>query len=432
MQVTLRTRSLTLLLGLALTAPATGAPLQITKIPLAEAVAANKTDGRVLVVSVLPANSAAQASHRMMVDDMSDIGAWVRDQGVAVETDVNTARALLGPYQGARPPSLIALKQGEILGRMEGQAWPREALLWLNGLLNDQAPTVEEIIAAERDDPAVAVDVHARSRAVTGLITDGRFHDATIECVWLWKHMAEREPGMFGVRRSFFAGDLKKLVGRFEPARAVFLQTRDAIEPRAIRADPDPQALSDWIVLNEIVQDEAATLRWFDGVKREPGGMEHVRSVSFLLDGLLLERSRWDDLALFGRTPMGELERAVRQREEMARLNAQRLGQDAPEGSRAAMKQAEEGVFRLNVGRIYGSLLAGERLQDAEAVAAKAREIDPNLSMLRALVEAAIQAEHVLPMHADWATQVDESREFGAPNLSRSVRETLERAGAKK
>ena len=79
-------------------------------------------------------------------------------------------------------------------------------------------------------DPA---DMRARMDLAKELRRAGRYEEATAEHVWLWEHMLEHEPALYGVRMSFFAGDLQRLVNDHAPARAAIEQLRDRAAPAA-------------------------------------------------------------------------------------------------------------------------------------------------------------------------------------------------------
>ncbi len=91
----------------------------------------------------------------------------------------------------------------------------------------------------------------------------GEFETATGHYLWLWEHMLEHQPAMYGVRLSFMAGEIEELVAAHEPARRAFTLKRDALGER-LEDDPTPrdqEILVDWVALNQILRDDETLLR---------------------------------------------------------------------------------------------------------------------------------------------------------------------------
>jgi hypothetical protein len=206
----------------------------------------------------------------------------------------------------------------------------------------------------------------------------GRYDEATVEHVWLWEHMLEHEPAMVGVRMSFFASDLQRLVSLHAPARAAIEQMRDQAVPPA-SGPIDVDAFRDWMCLNGVLGEQARSLAWYDelpAANRPRLGplLEHD------IIRLLIEAERWADAGALYDQPLATIDRG-------AKMLAHTPG-NVPAEMLERFREMKCRSFRNSAAQLVRALRAAGRAEEVELVAQRARTVDPSEEMLQALADA--------------------------------------------
>lgn len=165
--------------------------------------------------------------------------------------------------------------------------------------------------AVEEKEPVSDFELFFDARR---LANSGDLEGATAKYLSVWQ--STREPQ--GLRRVPFCADhddVRTLLSKYEPAQTSFTRIRDeltAIVEKDARCTS--YQLADWFLLNQMLDDNARTLAWFDRVKSPDvwkrwsgnGWAEH-----FMLK-LLRESKRWPDLCLAVPDPLESLQAARR------------------------------------------------------------------------------------------------------------------------
>jgi hypothetical protein len=216
------------------------------------------------------------------------------------------------------------------------------------------------------------------------LLRARRFDEATEEMVWLWNNIARVEPGMEGVRVSFMAGDIEELVGQHAAARTRFTDIRQRTAALAeAGASAAGEARLDWMVLNEILGDNARTLDWFDAVKADARYAALLEQVAHRLIPLLTERQRLADIGRLYADPVAHLVRNHQITKPPESLAA------ATGGVPSEMLDKIQGMlarrFREDSALLVASLRAAGRPGEASAVENEARRLDSSAEMQAAL-----------------------------------------------
>lgn len=178
-----------------------------------------------------------------------------------------------------------------------------------------------------------------------------RLDEATDEYVWLWQHMVESDPAMYGVRHTFLVEELKRLVATHRPAMDAFLAIRAAVAPPE-EGEPDHTALTDWLCLNAVLGREAESLAWYDRARVTvtfDGRM--ARLLESIILPILLREQRWGDAGELYTNPL-------------ARIPQLRL-----------MRMQE---WRAAVASLVRALRAARRFEEANAAEVAARDLDPS------------------------------------------------------
>ncbi len=141
--------------------------------------------------------------------------------------------------------------------------------------------------------------------------------------------------------------------------------------------------MSDWIVLNQVFNDEAATLQWFDQAKNQP--KHNFAQESELLADLLIRNNRLADVANFiYQDPVQKLKDAFR------------LSQNAKESNRVDNAFVREAVT------LYLCCLAAHLDAKAEQVAKEALQLQNTTQLRKQLVLTAYKLHLLTPFQLKW------------------------------
>jgi hypothetical protein len=347
-----------------------------------DARAEARAAGKWLIVEA--ASDGSQPS-RLMVDAWQSqrVIDWIEAHAVAVRVDVDEAHALAAELDVRTVPTLIAFKDGEEKARATGFLDQARLLIWLVGLDQPRKGAIERLISRGSGD--LETDMQARTSFAKALLDDQSYADATEHYVWLWHNMARVDPRMTGVRVSFMAHELERLVAIYGPARRRFEEIRDQAAVAAEATPTSGELRHDWAVLNRALGEGERTLRWFDDVKRDPAANEVVRACGCLLIDLLKARQRWADVGRLYRDPLKELASLHRIHQAMPlTMMSKMVGEEAV----ARMREVTTAQFRTGTAELYASLRAAGRDADAKEVHAEALRLDDSEAMRSALADS--------------------------------------------
>jgi len=391
-------------------APDDGKPPIFTDLSLGDAVARNADDGRILVIK----GTAVWCGPCKRMDATTwreaEVVEWFAERGVALALDVDRHREDAQRLRIRAMPTLIAFKGGEEVDRVLGYQSGEALIEWLDRVSRGETTDsrLDAMLARPREG-AGAPSIQDRLGLARELVMAGRLDAATDEYEWLWGNMLRIEPAMVGVRGSFTASEMKMLADQHDAARERFTALRDAAGERLANDPRSHRWLDDWIVLNDVIGDEAATLEWWDRIKTEPDVERTVGLVEFRLVELLERHDRWADLGRVIKQPMQKLAREAHMlqmiiaTERTRPVEAEVEGDDgAPARHTAAaslMRRHATDRFRDSAARLYASLLAADRDADAAKIAAEAiriESVDSEL-MAQSLVATAIRVDQPRP-----------------------------------
>ncbi len=298
---------------------------------------------------------------------------WLSRKFVAIRLDVDADPTEAERLSLTTPPTLLALRDGVELDRLSGLRDALGVKQWLLGMVSDH-PSLDQAREA-----ASSGGVHAKMNLLRELTGRGSLEEATALAVWLWENMLRLEPGMIGVRHSFFVRDLKRLVA-VHPAASDDLQRLR----NAALATPSVNGVRDWVTLNSVLGDDDATLAWFaerlDRVSVE--GPDFLRGVEHSVVSLLAERDRWSDVGRAILDPMASARRALVVRDAMA-ASPPPKGRASDHCLTVATRD-----FRDRIGLLVRGLVAAGREDDAQRVEDFARTTDDAPEMASTIATA--------------------------------------------
>ena len=137
-------------------------------------------------------------------------------------------------------------------------------------------------------------DAFDRSGLASALLKAGLLEEALGHYDWLWCHAVEVDPEMAGPRTSFMAYEIAELCSKLPTAQARFAQLRDEAEGHVSIDDRrGREAICDFIVLNEAIDEDDRTLAWFGKLNLERRRALPQWAIRFHLLPLLYEQKRW-------------------------------------------------------------------------------------------------------------------------------------------
>jgi thiol-disulfide isomerase/thioredoxin len=302
------------------------------------------------------------------------VAEWLESHGIAIQIDVDEHQALARKLEVRAMPTVIAFRAGQEQDRVVGFRNPQALLAWFKALERGETDLDQARGALAQPER----DMEGRLDLADRLLQSGKLDEAAAHYLWLWDNIAKVEPGMSGVRVSFMASSIERLVAAHAPARARFAEVRDRA---GAAADADPAAAwlrFDWVVLNEVLGDQAATLAWFDGVKDGGVAAPVIEKVAQRLIPLLTQHKRWADIGRVYADPVAELLR------EHELMNVPVPDWVDPE----VMSQVSAMMavrFRENAALLFLALRAAGRGDEARAIEREASRLDPSDEMRTAL-----------------------------------------------
>lgn len=319
---------------------------------------------------------------------------WLGEQAIAIQVDVDAEPEVARELRIRAMPTVIVFKDGAEFDRVVGYRSADELLAWLEDVKAGR--TSVDTLRAEAGAPGAGENVEARLELARSLSQAGKYEEAAEEYEWLWLNMLQHQPSYSGVRVSFMASDMKELIAEHPPARDRFLKLRNQTEARLKQEPRTWDDLTDWIVLNSVIDDEDATLAWVDRIKGTDSGKDTLRRVNYLIDELLLQRGRWADYGTIQWNPLGTL------RQEHAQIAMfEQMQDELDEEQRAEFRRYATERFVQVAGNLHASLLAADREDEAWQVAEEATKLLDDDALAPTLVRTALRAGEARPRHLE-------------------------------
>ena len=238
------------------------------------------------------------------------------------------------------------------------------------------------------------------------------------------------DPHMLGVRGSFMAMDMKALAERSADAKARFTLLREVAAAKRTADPASVEFLDDWIVLNEVIGEDDATLAWFDRVKMGEGeGASETKmlgGVSFRIVGLLLAKDRLADVVRLYPDPLAEIRSDFELSAEMARRQPA-LPDFLDEATKESVRAQPWTQFREKVAVLYAGFLAAGKDEKAAEIMAEARKLYDRPRLVTGVIGFAVEKGQARPAMNGL---LDDAEKAGAD--VKELRAQLEKALAEK
>ncbi len=335
---------------------------------------------------------------------------WVDDHAIAISADLDAMRRGAEIQKVNAVPTMIAFKGSTEFDRVVGYRTPDQLLEWFSSL--ESGATADDRLNAEiasLPTDGGEEEVDARYELAGRLAEGGRLEAAADQYIWLWNNIPNMDTGYDGVRVSFMAGEMERLAQQSPECRARFVSLRDALTPK-ITPGPafDEDALDDWIVLNRRVLGESrAVIEWAERTTVEAENTDGWRDPFGAVRRELIGLRRWDLAAKFAGDIRGRANAAI----WMA--NQQRPVSDQfDEADRAELVASLARMNRERLAEFHTLALVRGLDEDARTIADEALEFDPSDDMRLAIVQSAMSARLVRPMHAEILEKCPSATEY--------------------
>ncbi|MBL8887097.1 MAG: thioredoxin fold domain-containing protein [Phycisphaerales bacterium] len=313
--------------------------------------------------------------------------AWVKDHGVAIQVDVDKQPKVSQSYQISAMPTMVMLRGGNEIARKTGYLDAPQTLTWMEDASSGKLAGGPKVDRESKD-------MMARLRTVREVAQAGKSEEAAEEYAWLWENMVGIDPHMLGVRGSFMAMDMKALAERSADAKARFTLLREVAAAKRTADPASVEFLDDWIVLNEVIGDDDATLAWFDRVKLGEGESasetKMLGGVSFRIVELLLAKDRLADVVRLYPDPLAEIRSDFELSAEMARRQPA-LPDFLDEATKESVRAQPWEQFREKVAVLYAGFLAAGKDEKAAEIMAEARKLYDRPRLVTGVIGFAVE-----------------------------------------
>lgn len=371
-------------------------PAVFANKPLEDARTAAAASGKLLLVDFTASwcGPCKRMDRTTWVDP--DVVKWVGEHAIAVQIDVDKEPEVSKSLSVEAMPTMVVFRGKEVFDRVVGYQSPSELLGWLRGVTEGRRRVDAARAAADRKDGDGKIDIDAKYKLASELARAGRLDEATEAYVWLWDHMLEHQPSMYGVRLSFMRSEMQDLARRHPAARDRFTSMRDATRKR-MDADPkDTEAAVDWQALCQVVGDKKAVLAWFDTARNDPDRSGQLERIGDDLTELLVGAGRWSDAGKMVEEPVQQAERRL----EM--LSMERGGPDMPEEDRKAMRESLVRFVADDNATLHACCLAAGRDVAAQRIAALTFKACDTGATRTQFVRVALKAGQARPEMRAW------------------------------
>lgn len=359
---------------------AKGRPPIFADLSLTDAIAKAKRENKLLIIKFTaewcgPCKQMDKTTWRNQ-----SVFDWAKDNAVIIAVDVDKDTKTSEQHKIKAMPTMVAYRDGVEFDRTVGYMDASKTLSWMKDVKDGKSKAAA---ARERAAKGDGKSAQQRMEDAQTLAEAGDYATASPILIDLWKHMAEDEPSLLGVRHSFFASQIEEACNEHKPTRDAFITIRDENEAR-LKTSPDYDTLTDWIVLNKVVGQPEKTLEWFDRVKTTDLGKATATRLFYLIEPLIKERGDLRDISIITPQPLSKLRTSVTQARRMEKALA-----NNPEN--AGVAPYFWANARSEAGLLHAALVVDTRTDDAASLRAEAITLDDTADMRLALVEAAIK-----------------------------------------
>ncbi len=218
----------------------------------------------------------------------SSVQSWIKENAIAIQIDVDKDEKSASELRVEAMPTLVLFtpKGGSNeFGRQVGFMGSSELLQWLEGAKSGKSS--DEL----KKEQSTGEDVWSHINKARELKKATKYAETLDEYIWLWSNIRTSDPNTKDLRLSLVPFEMKELIKVFPQAKVKIAEVRDAADKADNRHD--------WILLNGVLDENAATIAWFDKIKVDPKNLDLLKKHTALLEPVLFSGSRWADAAKY-------------------------------------------------------------------------------------------------------------------------------------
>lgn len=327
---------------------------------------------------------------------------WVKDHGVAIQVDVDKDQKTAGAYNIEAMPTMVMLKGGSEIARKIGYMDPKQTLSWMEAAAAGKATGESKPFAPKAPArPATPDKMMSLLEQLRIDVEDKKYDHAIGVLREIWSPANADDSLRMGGAATMMYGALDTLRRDYPDSKAAMTEIRDTIEKRLKSGKKSTMGdLSDWIVLNEMLSDDARSLAWFDRIKGQEGSERTFSPVLHNVLALLERNERFADIpAVIPNAPEWATKRHARISKGVDQLNRSSPG----------LGDTQLRAFEWQAARIYAGYLAAQRLEEADRLAAELLRLRDTQTMRMALVQESLNAGVECQNAEVWLTEAEKS-----------------------
>jgi len=417
-----------LLLSLSLSAPQQGEDPQsvFRDLSLDQAVEAASKEKKLVVLDAMTTWCAPCRRMEMTTWRDPRLVRWLEDRAVCIKLDMDVHTDIKQRLGIRGYPTLVAFRDGVAFDQITGFKTADEVRAWIEDLQHGTADHRRLLMRVEIFKEMRVEDVNFEDRRAVaeGLLEYAQDEVVGEELLWLWENIPAHAPHLAAWRWDVLPNEIKPLVERIESVRAKVSTKRLALRPVTNRL-PTVTHLRDWIELNTMLSDDAATAVFCGAAVEVKPGRTLVRKLDHRLFPLLIEQGDWRAAGLVLDDPVHDARQQVASLSELESVPARPDSSDPAESRdermqlsllpslidegaherQARIRRSLEREVRHYISLRYAALVACYREREAEKVAgillSGLDDSASRITLVTQAIAAGVSQEHT-ERHVRW------------------------------
>ena len=352
---------------------------------------------------------------------------WLDERAVCIKLDMDVHTDIKQRLGIRGYPTIVAFRDGVAFDQITGFKTADEVRAWVEELKHGTADHRRLLMRVESFKEMRVEDINFEDRRAVaeGLLEYAQDEVVGGELLWLWENIPAHAPRLAAWRWDVLPKEIKPLVERVESVRAKISTKRLALRPVTNRL-PTITHLRDWIELNAMLNDDAATAVFCGAAVEVKAGRTLMRKLDNRLFPLLIEQGDWRAAGLVLDDPvhdarqqvasLSEIEPARRDRsggttatDEQLQLSLlQGLSDGGAHERQARMRRSLEREVRHNISLRYAALVSCDRDLEAEKVAgillSGLDDSSSRITLVTQAIAAGVSQDHT-ERHVRWLDQ---------------------------
>lgn len=389
-------------------------------LSLDEAIAVSRKEDKLVMLDAMTSWCGPCRQMELTTWRDKDLVPWLKERAVCIKLDMDQHADIKKRLGIHGYPTMVVFRDGVAFDQLLGYKNAKQIKTWIEGIghgSTDAARLLSRVKAYAEMRPE-DVDFQERRTIAENLLNHGQNNAAAEELLWLWNYIPTHAPELASWRWDVLPIELGRLTGELETVYARLATQRLALRPLASHL-PSITKLRDWVELNTMIGDDAATALFCSAAIEVDSGRRLVRKLSHRLFDLLFDQGEWRAAGLILTDPIINAKRTLSgldaydhsinaEISESLSINASSSGKTRGLNELEKdlkIRRMMESDMRRSISRRYGALLACDRDREAIKLAETLfSSLDDDLSRI-ALVSQALstgQGQEHAERHMAW------------------------------